>query len=472
MATLLLISPPVLYAQHWMGNPRANKPHLASLSSAVADLCDVRQLELDRGQVHQDAMAELLTTLMNLRDDLLLVGVSCWTSGHYLGAVQTIDVVRQVAPDVPIVVGGHHPTAVPADFDGLADWVVLGDGEGALRKLCEERPKPPDATEHLQGAALRHIATADIDWNRYGPNGTPQKGLPVWLTTSRGCPFKCRYCLEPLRGTTMATWSVSETLAILDRLMDSHAPTSVAFADPLFGANRAWTGELLDGLRERAYPTTFWAQTRADVVTRELLERYARLPFKLDFGLDAASLTMATVMEKSPNPAKYLARSAEILRVADEVGLLHGIYLIFNYPGETPETTREAMRFIEALSSELGPTAGWLSAQTFFILPGTESYRRLDGYAKEYGTVVAYPQWWRQPGDQYAMATSVIPHRDWRGREAELRDFGPWSQGINRGWARRQPPELLALAEEFLGRPFIASLLGEDLTVAQSALKA
>lgn len=109
--TLLLVAPPVLYAKNWWGNRIANKPHLASLAGYVRDLADVRILELDLTNV-DDSAAQLLLLDEQLREPVSLVGISCWTSMHYLGTLAVAERVRSLAPDIPIVVGGHHPTAM------------------------------------------------------------------------------------------------------------------------------------------------------------------------------------------------------------------------------------------------------------------------------------------------------------------------------------------------------------------------
>src|SRR5665213_1166792 len=45
--TLLLLSPPVLYAPTWWSSKVASKPHLYSLAGFVRDIADVRIVELD-----------------------------------------------------------------------------------------------------------------------------------------------------------------------------------------------------------------------------------------------------------------------------------------------------------------------------------------------------------------------------------------------------------------------------------------
>ena len=94
----------------------------------------------------------------------------------------------------------------------------------------------------------------------------------MWVGLSRGCPFRCRFCVEPQRGAATSRYSVDDALRIVERLARTHAPQVIAFSDALFGANRRWTEAFLDGIERRDLPLMFWAETRADLMTPELLE--------------------------------------------------------------------------------------------------------------------------------------------------------------------------------------------------------
>jgi radical SAM superfamily enzyme YgiQ (UPF0313 family) len=443
--TLLLVCPPVLYATTWWANRIANKPHIASLAGYVRDLADVRVLELDGVSGFDanswDRLAEALAGSVGL------VGISCWTSLHYLGALATAERVRQIAPHVPIVVGGHHPTAAPGDFnDTNFDWLVRGDGEQALRTLCAQWPSRPSLMTVIEGGVFRQGNPDDIDWAEYCQWNEGDRA--IWAGMSRGCPFKCRYCIEPQRGPSFSGYNVNDALAIVETLVRSRKPRVIAFSDPLFGVNRQWTEGFLDGVLERDLPVMFWAETRADLMTPALLDRFKRCNFMLDFGLDTASEAMVERMEKAGNPQLYLARSREVLEHANRIGLNHGIYIVFNFPGETPQTTRETQDFIDGLAVS-GPMSGWLSCQTFFILPGTQAFTQMAGNARTYGTRIRHPGWWRETGDHHALATDVLPSASWAGREDELRRFIPWNHEVNARWSARYPSKVRQFRHNF-----------------------
>ena len=94
--------------------------------------------------------------------------------------------------------------------------------------------------------------------------------------------------------------------------------------------------------------------------------------------------------------------------------------------------------------------SGWLSCQTFFILPGTQAFDMMAANAVTHGTVIRNPSWWKRGGcDHYALATDNIPSREWEGREAALRAFVPWNQLVNSQWSARYSQEVQTFRRMF-----------------------
>jgi anaerobic magnesium-protoporphyrin IX monomethyl ester cyclase len=146
-----------------------------------------------------------------------------------IGITLTIDQVRSAAdvtskiranhPEIPIILGGPHCTILPVQTlveIKDADLCVVGDGEIAIlgiiqwlqgdKELSEIRGiffregqqikqgRPPQMNENLDHIHLpaRHL----IKGKRYGVSrwGFSVKHDITSITTSRGCPFNCRFC--------------------------------------------------------------------------------------------------------------------------------------------------------------------------------------------------------------------------------------------------------------------------------------
>lgn len=160
-----------------------------------------------------------------------LIGFSCLTQ-QYRAALEIAEDLRARAAAAgvtlpPIVVGGIHPTMVPQEVmaDGAWDHVGVGECEDALAELARrveigERPddvrnfvswqggvRPADAARGTHGAdsfvanpvgefpdfaRLPMPDYALFDVQRI----TDQKHGWFGLITSRGCPYRCTYCLN------------------------------------------------------------------------------------------------------------------------------------------------------------------------------------------------------------------------------------------------------------------------------------
>jgi radical SAM superfamily enzyme YgiQ (UPF0313 family) len=128
------------------------------------------------------------------KPDLVLVTsiMTYW----YPGVRETIDVVRDVYGDIPVILGGVYPTLYKEHslrFSG-ADRVVGGPGESRLFELIDE------FTDY------QIESRSDPDWSDAAPY--PAFDLQrcinyIPILTSRGCPFSCAYCashiLNPVR---------------------------------------------------------------------------------------------------------------------------------------------------------------------------------------------------------------------------------------------------------------------------------
>ncbi|HET7217758.1 MAG TPA: radical SAM protein [Vicinamibacterales bacterium] len=232
-------------------------------------------------------------------------------------ALETDDVValarrvRQLAPGVPIVIGGHTAAAYPGPFlTDPIDAVVQDDGERAMPRIADALDAGKTLRE-VPGLMLRErsgeaVATA-TDPGTFALDEVPQPARhhvarwrnqyaclahrPAWLIeTARGCPFRCSFCsIWQLHSRSVRERSIDavcrdfassgDHVFVADDLFWYHPPRSLALAKEL----------LKRGVRKR------WilVQSRVDLVARhaELLEAWRPLAHDFDifFGLEAAT---------------------------------------------------------------------------------------------------------------------------------------------------------------------------------------
>ena len=144
-----------------------------------------------------------------------IVGCSCVTANSHL-AKEILRRVKEFSPEMITVVGGHHPSLMPEDFNEVStDAVVIGEGEETLYEFvgaCESkgdwRGIPGIAYRSKDGEfrvnPIRELM--DLDklpmparslTQRHRDKGLYFRGnwRPIdCTTTSRGCPNKCTFC--------------------------------------------------------------------------------------------------------------------------------------------------------------------------------------------------------------------------------------------------------------------------------------
>lgn len=144
-----------------------------------------------------------------------LVGLTC-TSITYQPCIELAKEIKNRL-EVPIVVGGPHPTVLPESMlqHPFIDYVVIGEGEYTLLELATkiekgEDPKKVKGLMYGEGNkcvftghrefiknldSLPHPARDLLPMSLY-PNRTEFcSSFPVLsINSSRGCPFGCRFC--------------------------------------------------------------------------------------------------------------------------------------------------------------------------------------------------------------------------------------------------------------------------------------
>lgn len=142
--------------------------------------------------------ADIAEDLLALRPRVIGLGVYIWNVEE---TARLVALIKAIAPEVIVVLGGpevsHELDASP--IAALADYVVTGWGDVSFPRLCRallQGDRPPArviAGEQppLDALALpyRHYSDADI------------ASRLLYVEASRGCPFRCEFCLSALDRT-------------------------------------------------------------------------------------------------------------------------------------------------------------------------------------------------------------------------------------------------------------------------------
>ena len=158
--------------------------------------------EFTIARVPQEVVDELLTTLGDsVGPKVIGFGVYIWNVTQTCAVVRLLKAQR---PDITVVLGGPE---VSHELEGqaivqLADYVITGWGDVSFPRLCRallHDPRPlmkiiPGEQPPLDAIALPYAEYSDADLAH----------RLLYVEASRGCPFKCEFCLSSLDKTAWA----------------------------------------------------------------------------------------------------------------------------------------------------------------------------------------------------------------------------------------------------------------------------
>ncbi len=433
---VLLISPGIL---KWT-DMDFGLPHLVSMGGYLLR-------EIGEGRVRVEILdlnyegtdhAHLERTLDDL-GPFVCIGLSCYSSFDYMRVLTLGRFLKRLYPDVPLVTGGYHASALPEDliFDGSPfDAVLRGEGERSLTAVVETllgggRIEEPivarDVIEELD-------SLPPYRWdllNRYWPKAH-EIGRKLQVYLSRGCPYHCTFCMERAKsGYQWRAYSSGRALEELERLgrFTDLSRWVVNLADPLFGWKRRWRREVLEGIaRKGLFPRQYWTLTRSDDLEEVDVRLLAQARFSIGIGAESGSPEMLRIMQKGNTPEKYLGALERLAKLSLKHGLNWAANIIVGHPGETPETLRETHDFVRRLFTSASETCGWLSIDPFRLYPGAHVHEEIATYERTHGARFYHPQWWKSWYDGPFRAQHIDPSSslDFEGRVRFMYEaYGP-----------------------------------------------
>ncbi|MBW1729563.1 MAG: B12-binding domain-containing radical SAM protein [Deltaproteobacteria bacterium] len=362
--------------------------------------------------VYPYSKEKLQDILADFRPQVVGVTSVTMTFDH---AIRVVRDVKATDPEVLTVMGGPHVTFRPVktlmEFPEL-DMVVQGEGEEILVSIAREleakkqwsripavayrdgagihitkSPKKPLSMEQLPRPA-RHL----LPLGRYRA-----LGMPITMTTSRGCPFKCIFCVGRKMGGSRIRFRsprvVADELESISRL----GFPQINIADDLFTANESRCIATCNHIIQRNLNIEWAAFARVDTVTHSLLEKMKEAGcHTLSFGVESASPEILRTIRKGIS----LDQVMTAVSMCTEVGITPHASFILGLPGETPHTLQQTVDFARRLK-DMGASYGFHLLAPF---PGTEVREK----AEELGIRILTNDWGQYHANRAIVETGAV----------------------------------------------------------------
>ena len=320
----------------------------------------VTLLDLRNEEVYQNP--KVLSQFIRDEIDLLCISIR-WPSRFE----KICDLVSQLPPEVCTVVGGYKATEeVEYLFDRCPniDMIVRGEGEDTIKQIVAGVPykdilglsyRENGGVIHNENHSLPDITQIpfpDRSLRRHDyhlvQNGVRLSHLTFdTILTTRGCPFKCKFCtfsLNPLGQKRSYTERPLES--VIEELKEITADV-VLFSDDNLFTNPKRSEQLCDLIIENKIKKLFVAQTRIDIAKhRRILDKAEKAGFKVFLiGIESPHDRILKQLDKGITQQEVRDAFA-VLTQYDFY--LHG-YFIYGNIGET----EEEMLYIPKFAKEI-----------------------------------------------------------------------------------------------------------------------
>ena len=175
---------------------------------------------------------DLVEKLLAHRPRIIGFGVYIWNVEE---TTKLVALLKRVAPEVVIILGGPEVSHEHGQQEivRLADYLVTGWGDITFARLCREvlrGPRPLMKAHAGEQPALSDIA---LPYALYTDEDIAHRTL--YVEASRGCPFKCEFCLSSLDKTAWP-FELDRFLAELESL-HARGARLFKFVDRTFNLN-------------------------------------------------------------------------------------------------------------------------------------------------------------------------------------------------------------------------------------------
>lgn len=343
------------------------------------------EMELQEFTINQRP-EEILAELFRLQPEV--VGFSCYIWNYELVKRLAAE-LKKVLPQVFVFLGGPEVSFHPAEVlqTTKADLVLMGEGEKSCAMLVQALEQKGDLSA-VPGAAFwkegeialtpapEPISMDDIPFVYTADSLTGLQHRILYYESTRGCPFRCQYCLSG-DGSRVRFTSLPRVFRHLDFFLKNRV-RQVKFVDRTFNCDKNYAMAIWQYLKEQdnGY-TNFHFEIAAELLDESMLDFLSTVRkgyFQFEIGVQSTNpLTLEHIQRRTD--LSLLRRIVGRLKAGGNIHL--HLDLIIGLPYEDYQSFGQSFDHVYSL----GPDQ--LQVGFLKLLRGSGLY----GNRKKYGIV-------------------------------------------------------------------------------------
>ena len=302
----------------------------------VANMGELRDrtsiIEFDINQQTRD----MLETILAMSPRIVGIGVYIW---NITQSTQLIADLKRLRPDIIVIAGGPEISyeTDEQELTKLVNYVITGEADLAFAQLCQQLLANEKPLIKIIAAPLPQMEQLALPYDEYDQRDIEHR--VVYVEASRGCPFKCEFCLSSL--------DIPVRNAPLDAFLDAMAKLiarglrQFKFVDRTFNLNLSIGKRILSFFLDQLtrVPDLFlhfeMIPDRLPEALRDLIKQFPPGSLQFEVGIQTFDEEVMALISRRQDNAK-LEENLRFLR--EETGVHVHADLIVGLPGEDVES--------------------------------------------------------------------------------------------------------------------------------------
>lgn len=278
---------------------------------------------------------DIAETILRHKPKILGLGVYIWNAQESL---ELVSLLKRISPDTVLVLGGPEVSHESESnrICQIADFTIKGEADFLFRDFCRSYLNQGLLPEQkIISGSLPEIKTIKSPYDFYSDEDI--KNRVLYVEVSRGCPYRCEYCLSSL-DKAVRNFDVPAFLADMEKLIERGA-RQFKFIDRTFNLSPTTCTQILEFFLGRIHLGLFlhfeMVPDRLPLEIRELIKKFPPGSLQFEIGIQTWNTEVARLvsrrndLEKVKDNFRFLAAETGVHTHAD---------LIVGLPGEDLES--------------------------------------------------------------------------------------------------------------------------------------
>jgi radical SAM superfamily enzyme YgiQ (UPF0313 family) len=248
----------------------------------------------------------IVETIIQKRPKILGLGVYIWNTSEVF---EVCSILKKVSPETIIVLGGPEISyeTETNPLVGVCDFIIKGEADLAFYQLVQKIMAGQDSIQKIIPAILPEIKSIKMPYSLFTENDITNR--IIYVEASRGCPYKCEYCLSSL-DKSVRSFELKVFLCEMQTLIDRGARV-FKFVDRTFNLSPTTSTEILNFFLKQIHLNFFlhfeMVPDRLPNEIKELIIQFPKGSLQFEIGIQTLN----------PEVAQNVSRKNDLVKVKE-----------------------------------------------------------------------------------------------------------------------------------------------------------